>query len=91
MNNNPYFDAIIIGGGACGLMCAVQAGFLGKNVLILEKNDKVGAKILISGGGRCNYANLHASEANFISQNPHFCKSAFSQFTVQDTINFFET
>ena len=73
------------------MMCAVQAGFLGKKVLILEKNDKVGAKILISGGGRCNYANLHSTEANFISQNPHFCKSAFSQFTVQDTISFFET
>ncbi len=76
---------------ACGLMCAVQAGFLGKKVLILEKNDKAGAKILISGGGRCNYANLYATESNFISQNPHFCKSAFSQFTVQDTLNFFET
>ncbi|MGB4399675.1 MAG: NAD(P)/FAD-dependent oxidoreductase [Daejeonella sp.] len=91
MKHNEQFDAIIIGGGACGLMCAVQAGFLGKKVLILEKNDKVGAKILISGGGRCNYANLYATEANFISQNPHFCKSAFSQFTVSDTINFFET
>ncbi|SKB33267.1 BaiN/RdsA family NAD(P)/FAD-dependent oxidoreductase [Daejeonella lutea] len=91
MNKEQDFDAIIIGGGACGLMCAVQAGYLGKKVLILEKNDKVGAKILISGGGRCNFANLYATEANFISQNPHFCKSAFSQFTVQDTISFFET
>ncbi len=91
MNKNQDFDAIIIGGGACGLMCAVQAGFLGKKVLILEKNEKVGAKILISGGGRCNYANLYSTEANFISGNPHFCKSAFSQFSVQDTINFFET
>ncbi len=91
MNDHQNFDAIIIGGGACGLMCAVQAGFLGKRVLILEKNEKVGAKILISGGGRCNYANLYATETNFISKNPHFCKSAFSQFTVQDTISFFET
>lgn len=73
------------------MMCAVQAGYLGKKVLILEKNDKVGAKILISGGGRCNYANLYTTETNFISQNPHFCKSAFSQFTVEDTIAFFET
>ncbi|HCN82304.1 MAG TPA: aminoacetone oxidase family FAD-binding enzyme, partial [Sphingobacteriaceae bacterium] len=55
------FDAVIIGGGACGLMCAVQAGFLGKRTLILEKNDQPGAKILISGGGRCNYTNLHSS------------------------------
>ncbi len=85
------YDAVIIGGGACGLMCAVQAGFLGKKTLILEKNDKVGAKILISGGGRCNYTNLYASAENFISENPHFCKSAFSQWTVADTITFFET
>ncbi|HWD89425.1 MAG TPA: NAD(P)/FAD-dependent oxidoreductase [Mucilaginibacter sp.] len=85
------FDAIIIGAGACGLMCAVQAGFLGKRVLVLEKNDKPGAKILISGGGRCNYTNLYASAAQFISQNEHFCKSAFGQWTVEDTISFFET
>ena len=71
-------------------MCAVQAGYLGKRTLILEKNEKIGAKILISGGGRCNYTNLYTSEANFISANPHFCKSAFSQFTVYDTISFFE-
>lgn len=83
-------DAVIIGGGACGLMCAVQAGYLGKRTLILEKNEKIGAKILISGGGRCNYTNLYASESNFISGNPHFCKSAFSQFTMDDTIAFFE-
>jgi predicted Rossmann fold flavoprotein len=86
-----HFDAIIIGGGACGLMCAVQAGFLGKRTLILEKNDRVGAKILISGGGRCNYTNLYSSPGQFISQNEHFCKSAFAQWTVDDTISFFET
>jgi hypothetical protein len=85
------FDAIIIGGGACGLMCAVQAGFLGKRTLILEKNDKVGAKILISGGGRCNYTNLYASPKQFLSQNEHFVKSSFAQWTVDDTISFFET
>ncbi len=85
------FDAVIIGAGACGLMCAVQAGFVGKRILILEKNDKPGAKILISGGGRCNYTNLYSTEANFISENEHFCKSAFSQWTVEDTIQFFET
>ncbi len=89
MGNN--FDAVIIGGGACGLMCAVQAAYLGKRTLILEKNDKVGAKILISGGGRCNYTNIYSGESNFISENPHFCKSAFSQFSVEDTISFFET
>jgi predicted Rossmann fold flavoprotein len=85
------YDAVIIGGGACGLMCAVQAGLLGKHTLILEKNDRVGAKILISGGGRCNYTNLYSTDANFISENKHFSKSAFSQWTVEDTINFFET
>jgi predicted Rossmann fold flavoprotein len=85
------FDAVIIGGGACGLMCAVQAGYLGKRTLILEKNEKIGAKILISGGGRCNYTNLYSEESNFISANPHFCKSAFSQYSVNDTVSFFET
>jgi predicted Rossmann fold flavoprotein len=89
--NPSHFDAIIIGGGACGLMCAVQAGFLGKRVLVMEKNDKVGAKILISGGGRCNYTNLYSSPQQFISANEHFCKSAFAQWTVDDTISFFET
>ena len=84
------YDAIIIGGGACGLMCAVQAGFLGKNVLVLEKSDKAGSKILISGGGRCNYTNLYAAPSNFISENEHFVKSAFSQWTVEDTIQFFQ-
>lgn len=84
------FDAVIIGAGACGLMCAAQAGLLGKRVLVLEKNNQPGAKILISGGGRCNYTNLNTSAQQFISENEHFCKSAFSQFTVQDTVSFFE-
>jgi predicted Rossmann fold flavoprotein len=89
--NDLQLDAVIIGGGACGLMCAVQAGYLGKRTLILEKNNQVGAKILISGGGRCNYTNLHTSSQNFISENEHFCKSALSQWTVDDTVSFFET
>ena len=84
-------DAIIIGAGACGLMCAVQAGYLGKKVIVLEKNEKPGAKILISGGGRCNYTNQSATPEQFISANPHFIKSAFNQWTVDDTISFFET
>jgi predicted Rossmann fold flavoprotein len=83
-------DAIIIGAGACGLMCAVQAGYLGKKVIILEKGSKAGAKILISGGGRCNYTNLQSSTEQFISANRHFAKSAFNQWTVDDTISFFE-
>ena len=84
------YDAIIIGGGACGLMCAAQAGLLGKKTLVLERNDKVGAKILISGGGRCNYTNIGSSPANFISENPNFLHSVFNQWTVEDTILFFE-
>ncbi len=84
-------DAIIIGAGACGLMCAVQAGYLGKKVIVLEKNKKPGAKILISGGGRCNFTNKWATTEQFISANPHFLKSSFSQWTVEDTVNFFET
>lgn len=84
------FDAIIIGAGACGLMCAVQAGYLGKKVLLLEKGDKAGAKIIISGGGRCNYTNLSVSTENFISENPHFANSTLSQWSVQDTLDFFE-
>ncbi|UIR56678.1 NAD(P)/FAD-dependent oxidoreductase [Sphingobacterium sp. SRCM116780] len=85
------YDAIIVGGGACGLMCAAQAGLLGKSVLVVERNDKVGAKILISGGGRCNYTNLGTSIDNFVSENPQFLKSVFSQWTVEDTLDFFES
>lgn len=85
------YDAIIIGAGACGLMCAAQAGLLGKKTLILERNDKPGAKILISGGGRCNYTNFNTSIANFVSQNPKFLNAVFSQWSVEDTIQFFDS
>jgi len=71
-------------------MCAVQAGLLGKKTLVLERNDKPGAKILISGGGRCNYTNLHTSIENFVSENPSFLHAVFAQWTVEDTIAFFE-
>lgn len=84
------YDAIIIGAGACGLMCAVQAGFLGKRTLLIERNEKPGAKILISGGGRCNFTNLYTSVDKFVSENPKFLNAVFSQWTVDDTINFFE-
>ena len=82
-------DAVIIGGGACGLMCAVQAGYLGKKVLLLERNNRLGAKILISGGGRCNYTNLYTGVRNFVSENTDFCSTVLSQWTVDDTIRFF--
>ncbi|MFD1770176.1 BaiN/RdsA family NAD(P)/FAD-dependent oxidoreductase [Sphingobacterium suaedae] len=83
------YDAVIIGGGACGLMCSAQAGLLGKRTLLLERNDKLGAKILISGGGRCNFTNLHTSPTNFISENPNFLHSVFSRWSVEDTLSFF--
>ncbi|WP_156307695.1 BaiN/RdsA family NAD(P)/FAD-dependent oxidoreductase [Sphingobacterium endophyticum] len=84
------FDAVIIGAGACGLMCSVQAGLLGKRTLLIERNDKPGAKILISGGGRCNFTNIYTSTDNFVSENPKFLNAVFAQWTVDDTINFFE-
>ena len=85
------WDAIIVGGGACGLMCAVQAGFLGKKVLLLERNAQLGAKILISGGGRCNYTNLHTTTENFVSEDPDFADFALKSWAVQDTLEFFES
>lgn len=75
------WDVIVIGGGAAGLFCAIEAGKRGRRVLVLEHNDRVGKKIAISGGGRCNFTNIHTSSANFISSNPHFCKSALARYT----------
>lgn len=80
-------DAIVIGGGAAGLFCAITAGRRGKRVLLIEHNAEVGRKIIISGGGRCNFTNLNVSAENFVSQNPHFAKSALSRFTPQDFID----
>jgi predicted Rossmann fold flavoprotein len=81
------FDVIIIGGGAAGLFCAIEAGKRGRKVLVIEHNQRVGRKIIISGGGRCNFTNLHAGAENFISQNPHFCKSALAGFTPLDFVD----
>lgn len=75
------YDAIIIGAGAAGLMCAIRAGERGLSVLVLEKNAQAGRKILISGGGRCNFTNLDANPNAYLSPNPHFCKSALSRYT----------
>jgi predicted Rossmann fold flavoprotein len=80
------FDAIIVGGGAAGLMCALTAGQRGRKVLLLEHTDKVGAKILISGGGRCNFTNLQVLPERFVSANKHFCKSALGQYTQHNFI-----
>ena len=80
------FDVVIVGAGAAGLMCAITAGQRGRRVLLLEHGEQVGAKILISGGGRCNFTNLHASPEQFFSGNPHFCRSALSRYTQHDFI-----
>lgn len=79
-------DVIIIGAGAAGLMCGIEAGARGRQVLILDKSNKAGKKILMSGGGRCNFTNLHTTHAQFLSHNPHFCKSALSRYTQWDFI-----
>ena len=79
-------DVIIIGGGAAGLMCAIAAGNRGRRVIVLEGSNKVGKKILMSGGGRCNFTNLHCEPSRFISHNPHFCISALSRYTQWDFI-----
>jgi predicted Rossmann fold flavoprotein len=81
------FDAIVVGGGAAGLFCAISAGRRGRRVLVLEHNAEAGRKILISGGGRCNFTNTGTSAENFISQNPHFCKSALSRYTPADFVS----
>lgn len=80
------FDVIVLGAGAAGLMCAITAGGRGRRVLVLERANKVGKKILMSGGGRCNFTNLHISPENYLSANPHFCKSALSRYTQWDFI-----
>ncbi len=79
-------DVVIIGAGAAGLMCGIEAGKRGRKVLILDKTNKAGKKILMSGGGRCNFTNLHSSHEAFHSHNPHFCKSALSRYTQWDFI-----
>ena len=80
------FDVIILGGGAAGLMCAIAAGQRGRRVIVLESSNKIGKKILMSGGGRCNFTNMHCEPSRFISANPSFCISALSRYTQWDFI-----
>src|SRR6266571_3481140 len=80
------FDALVLGGGAAGLLCAIEAGNRGRRVAILEHADRLGKKILISGGGRCNFTNIHCQPENFLSSNPHFAKSALARYTPADFI-----
>ena len=80
------FDVIVLGGGAAGLMCAIEAGKRGRRVAVLERGGRIGKKILISGGGRCNFTNLHCRPEKFLSSNPHFCKSALARYTPADFV-----
>jgi predicted Rossmann fold flavoprotein len=86
----PSPDTIVLGAGAAGLMCAITAAQRGRKVLVLERSNKVGKKILMSGGGRCNFTNLHVSPERYLSANPHFCKSALSRYTQWDFIEMVE-
>ena len=85
-----HYDVIILGAGAAGLMCAITAAKRDKTVLVLEKSNKPGKKILMSGGGRCNFTNLYVEAEHFLSNNPHFCKSALKMFTPEDFISMVE-
>jgi predicted Rossmann fold flavoprotein len=80
------FDVIVIGAGAAGMMCAAQCGQRGRRVLLIEHYHKLGEKIRISGGGRCNFTNIHTRPENFLSKNPHFCRSALARYTPQHFI-----
>jgi predicted Rossmann fold flavoprotein len=80
------FDAVVLGAGAAGFLCAIEAGKRGRRVAVLERSDRAGKKILISGGGRCNFTNLYCQPENFISANPHFAKSALARYTPADFI-----
>jgi predicted Rossmann fold flavoprotein len=84
------FDVIIIGAGAAGMMCAAQAGRRGRRVLLIDHAEKIGERIRISGGGRCNFTNRNVSAENFLSQNPHFCRSALARFSQHDFIALLE-
>jgi len=86
MSQPTEVDVLILGAGAAGLMCAIEAGRRGRRILVLEHADRPGKKILISGGGRCNFTNLHTAPENFLSANPHFAKSALARFTPHDFI-----
>ena len=87
----PDYDAIVLGAGAAGLMCAAVAGQRGRRVLLLDHADQVGKKILISGGGRCNFTNIHTAPDRFLSANPHFAKSALARYTAADFIDLVNT
>jgi predicted Rossmann fold flavoprotein len=83
-------DVVIIGAGAAGLMCAIESGKRNRSVLVLEHMSRIGTKVKVSGGGRCNFTNIHLRSDNYLSENPHFCKSALARFTPHDFIDMVE-
>src|SRR3990167_6799289 len=87
---NTHYDVIVIGGGAAGLFCAFNTAQKGRRVALLEHNDTIGKKIAISGGGRCNFTNIHATAENYLSENPSFCKSALARYSPWDFITLVE-
>ena len=89
-DGGPDADVLVLGGGAAGLMCAATAGYRGKSAVVLEGSNRCGKKILMSGGGRCNFTNTGTSPANFLSRNPHFCKSALARYRPADFIELVE-
>lgn len=82
----PEFDVVIVGAGGAGMMCAIHAARRGRRVCLIDHSSKIGRKILISGGGRCNFTNIHATPTNYVSKNPHFAKSALSRYRPDDFI-----
>src|ERR1700742_1608598 len=86
MPRSEQLDVVVLGAGAAGMMCALEAGRRGRRVLLLDNGERAGRKILISGGGRCNFTNIHTRAENFLSTNPHFAKSALARFTPVDMI-----
>src|SRR6202012_2866448 len=88
--NMSNYDAFVLGAGAAGLMCAIEAGKRGRRVVVLERASRVGKKILISGGGRCNFTNIHCRPENFLSANPHFAKSALARYTPAEFVGLVE-
>jgi predicted Rossmann fold flavoprotein len=91
MTNKKRYDVVIIGAGAAGMMCAATAGQRGARVMLIDHYHKLGEKIRISGGGRCNFTNIHTKPENFLSQNPHYARSALARYTPQDFIKLVES
>ncbi len=86
MTSDTTYDVAVLGAGAAGMLCAAEAAKRGRRVLLIDAGERAGRKILISGGGRCNFTNMHCTPANFVSENPHFAKSALARYTPQDFI-----